>query len=337
MKRFCFIIILLTSLLFITMPASAQWDANTSMGDHALEVRGMGQQDDIQAIEDRKMIIMILGEDVKLVNKLKKSGDTLTLKEYRNAIDQLNHDFIAVVDSLWPFQQEFTYMIYDSVQTIPKEAKPEYAVMFFVRYQVYIESGETKTKTSYDINWDDYLITNEAYSEKNQSTVDFYTVFKIAKVEEFRRTPPVQLPMPHISPTKTDIAFGVSYAAWYMNQKMKGNADAELRAVLDENSRELSKLTLVICSDDVKKKMIDNPYDANYPYTFNVVPKEMYEQVIATKMQGYAYLIMNCGKPCVIRAEDAEPLYISRLYDWNALISFKQMGKEVAKITGKGK
>ncbi len=337
MIRSCFNLLPLTCLLFIALPTYAQWEANTSMGDHALEVRGMGQQDDIQAIEDRKMIIMILGEDVKIVNKLKKSGDTLAIREYRNAINQLNHDFITVVDSLWSFHNEFTFMIYDSVMTIPKEKKPEYAVMFFVRYQVYIESGETKTKTSYDINWDDYLITNDVYSEKNQSTVDFYTVFKVAKAEEFRRTPPVQVPMAHISPTRTDIAFGVSYASWYMKQKMRGSDDAEMRMALDENCRELSKLTLVLNSDDVKQKLIDNPYEASYPYIFNVVPKEMYEQVISTKMPGYAYMIMNCGKPCVIRAEDSEPLYISRLYDWNALISFRQMGKEVAKITGKGK
>jgi hypothetical protein len=304
------------------------------MGVNALEVRGMGDQEDITDIERRKMVVMLIHEDEKVVAKFQKNNDTLGLNDYRRSIRELNDDFTMLVDSLGPLHNEFIYMIYDSLQEMEKEEKAEYAVIYFARYEIYIDGGETKTKTSYDINWNGNLIDRNSAGSNSRSKEDFYTVMKVSKLDEFRRTPPFQIPMPHIVPTKTDMAFGLSYASWYLKQRMKGNSDSELRKIINENTEDLSKITLLVNASDVKQQMVDDPYEGSYPFTFNVIPQEMYEQIILSQTPGYAYLVMNCGKACIVRTEDAEPMFIPRLYDWKAMTSFAKMCKDVEKIAG---
>ena len=331
-------IILFICFVSLGFSASAQWTTSTALGDNAIDIKSMGNADDIQAIKDRKLILMTLSEDIKVVNKFKKEDDTTALKEYRAAIKKFNNDLITVVDLMWPYHDSYLLMPYDSIQKMDKLIKPEYVMIYFVRYDTYIEAGETKVHTSYDINWDGYLISeNNAYSVKNRSDVDYYTVMKIAQVDEFRKAPPFQIAMPHIAPTKTDIAFGMSYALWYLNMKNDRLDEAQIKEAIDNNTKQLSTITLLISSDDVKSKLVEDPYKAGYPFPFNVVPPEMYEQVIMSRMPGYAYLTMNCNKSCITKAETGEPMFLFRPYDWNTDLPFSKAGKEIQKITAKTK
>jgi hypothetical protein len=330
--------ILLIAFISFSLSASAQWTTSTALGANAIDIKSMGGADDIQAIKDRKLILMTLSEDSKVVNKFIKVDDTTGLKEYRAAIRKFNNDLITVVDLMWPYHDTHLLMPYDSIQKMDKLIKPQYVMIYFVRYDTYIEAGETKVHTSYDINWDGYLIGgNNLYSEKNKSDVDLYTVMKIAQVDEFRKAPPFQIAMPHISPTKTDIAFGMSYAVWYLNMKNDRLDEAQLKEAIDNNTKQLSTTTLLISSDDVKSKLVEDPYKAGYPYPFNVVPPEMLEQVIMSRMPGYAYLTMNCNKACITKAETGEPMFLFRPYDWNTDLPFSKAGKEISKVVGKTK
>lgn len=318
--------------------ATAQWTTSTALGANAIDIKTMGNPDDIQAIKDRKLILMTLSEDLKVVNKFKKADDTTSLMEYRAAIQKFNSDLITVVDSMWPYHKEYLLMPYDSIQKMDKEIKPQYVMIYFVRYDTYIEAGETKVHTSYDVNWDGYLIGgSNLYSEKNKSDVDYYTVMKIAQVDEFRKSPPFQIAMPHISPTKLDMVFGLSYAVWYLNMKNDRMEEADLRKAIDENTKQLNGITLLISSDDIKSKLVDDPYKSGYPYQFNVVSPEMLEQVIMSRMPGFAYLTMNCNKAWITKASTGEPMFIYRPYDWNTDLPFSKVGKEIQKITGKTK
>lgn len=316
--------------------ASAQWTTSTALGENAIDIKTMGNGDDIQDIKDRKLILMTLSEDIKVVNKFKKANDTTALNDYLAAIQKFNNDFVAVVDSMWPYHKEYLMMPYDSIQKMDKEIKPQYVMIYFVRYDTYIEGGETKVHTSYDVNWDGYLIGgSNSYSEKNKSEVDYYTVMKIAQVDEFRKAPPFQIAMPHISPTRLDMAFGMSYAVWYLNMKNDRLEEAQLKEAIDENTKQLSSITLLISSDDIKSKRVEDPYKAGYPFPFNVVPPAMLEEVVMSRMPGYAYLTMNCDKACITKAATGEPMFLYRPYDWNTEMPFSKVGKEIQKITGK--
>jgi len=314
----------------------SQWNSKTTMGEYALDVRGMGDPEDIDTIKQRKMIVMVLQDDVKVVSKLTKSGDTAGLAAYKLSVKTINDNFIEAVNLLWPYHEEFIYKSYDELQAMEKELKPQYAVIYFARYETYTDEGETKVRTSYDINWGgDYLVGGKGYAAKNRSDKDFYTVMKVSLLEELRKAPPFQVPMSRVVPNKADMYFGLNYARWYMHMKLERVSEEQMNDTLQNNCRKLENLVLLISADDVRHGLIDDPFKAYYPIKFNVVPKEMLEEIIMTNASGYAYLLVNCGKACVMNTQTGEPLYISRLYDWDTYISFDKMGKEIAKIIGK--
>jgi len=147
------------------------------------------------------------------------------------------------------------------------------------------------------------------------------------------------IPMGHVVPQPSDIAFGLTYIDWYIRSKMANLSDKDLVAQINENSKELATLTLLISEEDAKDDDVMGKGNKTYPFKSQIVTKEELEAHILAKTPGYAYVNYGHSRACAIKLEDRKLLRVPKPAEIT-LISTEttiiKMGLSVQKFIEKG-
>ncbi|MFI5172256.1 MAG: hypothetical protein ACHQFW_07685 [Chitinophagales bacterium] len=263
----------------------------------------------LSELKNRKLILMIQDEEEFYDIKNTKPGVSFT--DYKNTVDLINNNLKTVVDSLWPYHDEFLMLNYKELQKIAKADMEKYAVIYFIRYEE--EGGGNYKKHLHYFNIG-CLPDGNTYDMKNISTTENYSGMKLAFLENFRDPDNIFIPMSHLIPQQSDIAFGLSYVIWFLHMRSIDKTEKQMRDTLARNSTQITEITLLVSRADIENKNFIDLSFTEYPFEYKVVEQQELDSLILSRSEGFGYLNYNLQKACVVKTVNGEPLYVPTIY-----------------------
>ncbi len=276
---------------------------------------GFGKVEEIEAMKNRKLVIMTQDENEKVIEKLKKKGYSDKTDDYKQALDDYNKVMEESVLNIWPFHDEAELMTYDELRALSKNKSEKYVVIFVVNVDVTQTYMNGKYETHYDIDykldWTYRDAKNEDFDKEEKSSGNEFSMLRVALIEDFLKTPIAQISLPNKFPTKSDIAFGLDYCTWYMNQRLNDQKAKDMRDILKDNPKKIPDYTLAICADDLSSKVPASKVKLVYPHPQEVVTQEEMDEIILNRSAGYAYLVVLFGTAVITDAKTGEILDVA--------------------------
>ncbi|HRF77128.1 MAG TPA: hypothetical protein PLB46_11185 [Chitinophagales bacterium] len=264
---------------------------------------------------ERKLIVTTLEYDDDIVKKLDKNKDPEKLATYKATIKEFNADIKKMVDSLWTLNKSIKYMSYEDIKDIKGDDKSQYVVIIMERMEEKTStgtSGKTYVIGNYDITFDNSAIGGIQKTNKIRSKSSHFTVMRVALLENLQFPNQMTIPMGHIVPQSTDIAFGLTYIDWYIRSKMADISDKDMMIQINEKSKELATLTLLISEEDAKDDDIMGKGSKVYPFKSQIVTKEELEAHILAKTPGYAYVNYGHNSACAVKVDNRTILRVPK-------------------------
>ena len=276
---------------------------------------GFGKVEEIEEMKSRKLVIMTQDENEKVIEKLKKKGYSDKTDDYKQALDEYNKVMEESVLNIWPFQTEAELMNYDELRALAKNKSEKYVVIYVVNVDVVQTYMNGKYETHYDIDykldWTYRDAKNDDFDKEEKSSGSEFSMLRVALIEDFLKTPITQTSLPNKFPTKSDIAFGLDYCTWYMNQRLNDQKARDMRDILKDNPKKIPDYTLAICEDDLSEKVPASKVKLVYPNPNEVVSQEEMDNIILNRTAGYAYLVVLFGTAVITDAKTGEILDVA--------------------------
>lgn len=291
---------------------------------------------------ERKLIVATLDYDEDIVKKLDKNKDPEKLSTYKSTIKEFNADIKEMVDSLWTLNKSVKYMSYEDIEDIKGDDKSEYVVIIMVRLHEKPTPGTSNDKTvltSYDISFDNAVFGGDQKTNKIRSTNSHFTLMRVCLLENLKSPNQMTIPMGHVVPQPADIAFGLTYMDWYIRSKMADVSDKDMVTQINESSKELATLTLLISEEDAKDDDIMGKGNKTYPFKSQIVTKEELEAHILAKTPGYAYVNYGHNSACAVKVENRTLLRVPKPSEVTLIsteTTIAKMGLSVQKLIEKG-
>jgi len=276
---------------------------------------GFGKVEEIQEMKNRKLVILSQEENEKVVEKLQKKGYGGKVDEYKQALDDYNKVMEESVLNIWPFHEEAEMMSYDKLRELAKDKNEEYVVIYVVNVDVYQTYSNGKWETRYDVDykldWSYSDAKSGDYDKEEKGSSSEFSMLRVALVEDFLKTPIAQVSLPNKFPTKSDIAFGLDYCVWYMNERLNDLKAKDMRDILKDNPKKIPDYKLAICEDDLSSKVPPSKVKLVYPNPHEVVSQDEMDNIILSRTEGYAYLVVLFGTAVIVDAKTGEILDVA--------------------------
>ncbi|MBL7927111.1 MAG: hypothetical protein JNK61_09400 [Bacteroidia bacterium] len=274
MKKNLLIILLLT--LFIK-PVQAQF--------------GMGKIEEIEAVQGRKLIVMIEEPRERMIKKLTKKPKRGSVEEYKADLIKYNALMKEVVEKFWPHNKEnISYKTYEQIEALKKSKSKEYAVLCCL-------SAEPSSYSS-GFNFNDGLYwTKSIKLDFEDSDDDMFTMMVVNTIEDFGRSPVFQTPLFDVFPTKAAIAYGLATTKNYFEMRIRtkkegGSMRDERKMVekkIEENAPRIKDKTLLIRAEWLDEELTEANFKDHYPYKYKICDREFMDNVVMTQNSEYAY------------------------------------------------
>lgn len=276
---------------------------------------GFGKVEEIEEMKSRKLVIMTQDENEKVIEKLQKKGYSDKIDDYKQSLDEYNKVMEESVLNIWPFHEEAELKTYDQLRELAKNKSEKYVVIYVVNVDVTQTYMNGKYETHYDIDykldWTYRDAKNDDYDKAEKGSGNEFSMLRVALIEDFLKTPIAQVSLPNKFPTKSDIAFGLDYCTWYMNQRLNDQKAKDMRDILKDNPKKIPDYTLAICADDLSSKVPESKVKLVYPNPHEVVTREEMDNIILNRSEGYAYLVVLFGTAVIADAKTGEMLDVA--------------------------
>jgi len=252
---------------------------------------GYGKLKDIEKVEERKLIVML--EEVR-EDMLIKSKDEEVLKKFRadyaDFVQSYNTSLKALVEQHWKFKNKgILFKTREQIETLKKKRDKKYAVLYCALRR------PVGTSSTPWLNHHIHFMGRKANESRNHGS--FYTEMRISLIEKFGKDSPVSLvTLANPLPEKCDLAFGMGSIQQYLNMR-KDNPKAKMKdfqAGLADRKQQLKDKTLLLRKDWMAEDFDEEQLKSAYPYAFEVVSAEEFNQRVASTDADadYAYVMI---------------------------------------------
>jgi hypothetical protein len=255
---------------------------------HSFAQWGMGKPEDVAAVKNRTLIVVVEQSNPKIIEKLKKKNKGSYIDDYRKALDDYNDNMKDAVQKYWTFSSNVEYKTAEELESIVKSKSKDYAVLRCITMNgnysgIDIYSG---------LNWT-YTDFKNGQKEDNDywESSTFLEVTLIEKADKFK--PVFYFGLQDIFPLESDIIFGLRSTQWYFTQRANKAKAGEMRDMIKENALQLKDKTLVARKDLVDPKLTPNTIKSVYPNKFEEENADDYDQHIVNADDGYVMLVVS--------------------------------------------
>lgn len=223
----------------------------------------------------RNLIVGLEEMNPKKIKKLKPKE----LEYYKSQIEGNNYALKTAVEKYWKFNSTVEFMPLSEAKKLLKNKANEYALLSFLKYTDYEHyttgAGWSTVPNKYNTStqWAPALQYNSgtrhttAANEIMSINIDMpSTIFSVS--------------LPNLYVSLPDAVYGIKQMEYVFN-RLTENDKLSYRDILKEcNGNTLKNKTLLLCKDDLDKKLDEQEIKNIYPYKYKIVPIEEIDKAI---------------------------------------------------------
>ncbi len=252
---------------------------------------GMGKIEEIEAVQARKIIVMVEEPREKMIKKLSKKPKLGTIDDYKADLKVYNANIKEVIEKFWPYtKKEISYKTFSEIEALKKSKSKDYAVVCCL-------SAEPSSMSA-GYNFADGLYwEKDIKSDFEDRDDDMFTMMMVNTIEDFGKTPVFQVPLFDVFPTKASIVYGLQTIKNYFDMRIRIKKEggkmkderAMMEKAIEENAPKIKEKTLLVRSEWLDKELTEENFKNFYPYKYKICDREMMDNVVMTQDETYAY------------------------------------------------
>ena len=252
---------------------------------------GMGKIEEIEAVQSRKLIVMIEEPRERMLNKISRRPNKGTVQDYQADLKTYNENIKAVVEKFWPYNRTgIQYKTYDEIMALRKTKTQEYAVI------ACLSSEAKSTSAGYNYAHGLYWVKDikDDFEDRNDG---MFSVIIVNTIEDFGKKPVFFLPLFDVFPTKASLVYGIKNIENYFNLRINTKKNgAKMRDEQERAEEELAKRapklaekTLLIREEWLDKELTEENLATFYPYKYRICDRAFMDDVVMSMNPKYAY------------------------------------------------
>jgi hypothetical protein len=275
--------IYLLSLLLLLFVAS--FSARAQMG--------MGKIEEIEAVQSRKLIVMIEEPRERMLKKIAKKAKRGSVEDYKADLATYNANIKEVAEKFWPYKNgAIQYKTYAEIEALQKSGSEEYAVL------ICVSSEPRATGAGYNYYEGLYWVKDvkEDFEDRDDN---MFSVMAINVIEDFKKRPVFYTTLYDVFPTKSSLVYGIMTIGNYFNTRIKTKKEgAKMRDERERAEQEmairapkLAEKTLLIREEWLDKELTEANFKNYYPYKYKICDRATMDQAVMSQDSKYAYAV----------------------------------------------
>jgi hypothetical protein len=252
---------------------------------------GMGKIEEIEAVQSRKLIVMIEEPRERMLNKIAKRPKKGTVEDYKADLKTYNENVKAVVEKFWPYNKTgIQYKTYSEIMELRKTKTQEYAVI------ACLSSEARSTSAGYNYAQGLYWVKDikDDFEDRDDG---MFSVIMVNTIEDFGKRPVFFLPLFDVFPTKASLVYGIKNIENYFNLRINTKKNGakmrdEQERIEEEMAKRAPKLvekTLLIREEWLDKELTEENLKTFYPYKYQICDRAFMDNVVMNLDPKYAY------------------------------------------------
>lgn len=233
-----------------------------------------------EAREIKKRTLIIGLEELNAKSAKKLSGESL--ENTMAQIEGANLALKTAVENNWNYNSKILYMPLSEATAMMKKSPNEYAVMQLFKYtdnwNINVGSGWVRDN-SYRGNSGSFANSyrynpGTRYTEAANQII-FLCIYMPSRV--------CAINLPNLYVSMSDAVYGVTQMQYLLNRLNEDEKLNAVKVVQECNGKYLKEKTLLLCKDDLDKKLTESKIQEIYPYKFKVVSSAEIDTAIISK------------------------------------------------------
>jgi hypothetical protein len=252
---------------------------------------GMGKIEEIEAVQSRKLIVMVEEPRERMLNKIAKRPKKGTVEDYKTDLQTYNENIKAVVEKFWPYNKAgIQYKTYDEIMNLRKTKTQDYAVI------ACLSSEARRTSAGYNYAQGLYWVKDikDDFEDRDDA---MFSVIMVNTIEDFGKQPVFYLPLFDVFPTKASLVYGIKNIESYFNLRIKTKKNgAKMRDERERIEEEMAKRapalkekTLLIREEWLDKELTEANLKNFYPYKYQICDRAFMDNIVMNSDSKYAY------------------------------------------------
>lgn len=237
-----------------------------------------------EAIELKKRILIVGLEEQnpKMLKKLKGKE----LEFYQNQVDGNNYALQTSIEKYWKYNSEIKYLPLKEAKALLKSKPKEYALLTINKYTDYeikhIGKGWTRDK-SLNSN----LSSNPSMLKYDPGTRYTEAANQISYLSIDMPSNIIYVNLPNLLVSFPDGVYGVMQMQYILDHLCENEKLSYRDVVKERNGANLKNKTLLLCKDDLDKKLTEAAIKKIYPYKFKIASLDEINQAIVDLSPDY--------------------------------------------------
>lgn len=293
------------------------------------------KKSDVEMVKSARIVVVLLEENEKYVEKMKKKGSSVELEKYFNLLKDFNEKISLLVPENFSF---ITSVEYKTMEEVKNMLVSERQKLNFLVYNIGASIKINATGPGVEAVVPKYNFYDKiVYSPLEKRSFNFedrdasYGKMEIYSYDKKNKNGRIVFfkTLPHIIPSPGDVAYWLKRANYIFETVSKeGESSAGKKKVAD-NAHYLKEKTLLICKEDLHKNTNEESISKSYPYPFKIVSQEELDKAILSKDASSCVLI-------VFPVESPIPIFTQEIMDVSSclIVTLGISGGMVAGIGG---
>lgn len=252
---------------------------------------GMGKIEEIEAVQARKLIVMIEEPREKMIKKIAKKPKRGSVEDYKADLVTYNENVKAVVEKFWPYNKsDIQYKTFDEIEALRKTKTEEYAVLACLSTEA--SSFSAGYNYSEGLHW-----VKDIKDDFEDRSDGMFSVMLVNTIEDFGKKPVYFTPLFDVFPTKASLVYGIKTAENYFNVRIQTRKNGvKMRDEQERQEEEMSKRapmlaekTLLIRVEWLDKELNEAMIEKIYPFKYKICDRELMDEVAMNLDGNYAY------------------------------------------------
>lgn len=247
---------------------------------------------DADKAKARKLIIVTTKPGEKYLKNAEEKGGKEYGTAYKIAIENMNENFIKVVESRWALHTEYETKSLDEVMALSEKGNEEYVILWISSISNTVSASTIYQSAYADLFWPK---NKDEYEDPAlvMRSGDIQSAMSLVLIEDFKDFNYLSAsPLPHAIPTITDMGYAIDYIAYTISLSAK----ADVNKLRSTPVKTIPQYTLAICKDDLDENFGAEEIKEAYTHKFELFTRAELDSLMLNKTPGYAYVILMLGE-----------------------------------------
>lgn len=226
-------------------------------------------------LKKRILIVGLEEKNPKMLKKLKGKE----LEFYQNQVDGNNYALQTSIEKYWKYNGEIKYLPLTEAKALLKSKSKEYALLTINKYTDYEIKHEGKGWTrdkslSTNPKGDPMMLKYDPGTRYTEAAnqISYLSIDMPSNI--------IYVNLPNLLVSQPDAVYGVMQMQYILNRLCENEKLSYRDVVKERNGANLKNKTLLLCKDDLDKKLTEDAIKKIYPYKFKIASLEEINQAI---------------------------------------------------------